>query len=248
MSLTSHEIAEASHRILNPFTDAQLQLLGELCRLREGMRQLDLCCGKGEMLCAWAARFGLSGIGVDFSKVFLAAARERAVELRVADRLAFVEADATGYSIETAAFDIVSCVGATWIGPGLCKTIERMRPGLRDRESLMLVGEPYWIEEPSPQALAALANGDPEIFASLAGILDRIESAGMELVEMVLADGHGWDRYMAAQWMSVSDWLRQNPSDPKQGKMRDWIATNRRAYLTYGRRFMGWGVFVLRQP
>ena len=82
MSLRFHEIAEGRHRILNPFTDAQLQLLGEICRVQAGTRQLDLCCGKGEMLCRWSAQFGLAGTGVDISPVFLQAARERAEGLR----------------------------------------------------------------------------------------------------------------------------------------------------------------------
>ncbi|GAA2806803.1 hypothetical protein GCM10020219_093210 [Nonomuraea dietziae] len=62
------------HRILNPITDAKLDLLGEICRIREGARQLDLACGKAEMLSRWSARYGLSGVGVDISEVFLAAA------------------------------------------------------------------------------------------------------------------------------------------------------------------------------
>jgi cyclopropane fatty-acyl-phospholipid synthase-like methyltransferase len=54
MSLRFHEIAEQNHRILNPFTEEKLMLLGEICELEPGMRQLDLACGKGEMLSRWA--------------------------------------------------------------------------------------------------------------------------------------------------------------------------------------------------
>ncbi|MFD2351548.1 SAM-dependent methyltransferase [Nonomuraea ferruginea] len=93
MSLRFHEIAEARHRILNPLTDDKLDLLGEICRVDAGTRQLDLACGKGEMLNRWSARYGHQGIGVDISKVFLEAARDRAGELEVADRVQFVEAD-----------------------------------------------------------------------------------------------------------------------------------------------------------
>lgn len=53
--LRYYEIAEAEHRIRNPFTDQKLVLLGQLCRLRPGQRLLDLACGKGELLCRWAA-------------------------------------------------------------------------------------------------------------------------------------------------------------------------------------------------
>jgi SAM-dependent methyltransferase len=81
MSLRQHEIAEAGHRVLIPFTDDKPMLLGEVCRLREGQRQLDLACGKGGMLCRWSARFGVGGLGVDVSPVFLAAATARAGEL-----------------------------------------------------------------------------------------------------------------------------------------------------------------------
>jgi SAM-dependent methyltransferase len=248
MSLRFHEIAEERHRILNPFTEEQLALLGDICRLRGGMRQLDLCCGKGEMLCRWSARYALSGIGVDLSPVFLRAARQRAVELGCADRLAFVEADAASYPIPAGAFDVVSCIGATWIGGGLVGTLRRMRPGLRDADSLLLVGEPYWNDAPPPEAVAAITGGDRDAFADLPGTLARIESAGLELVEMVLADGHGWDRYVAPQWMTVSDWLRANPDDPDAPEIRRRHERNRPEYLAYMRRFLGWGVFVLRQP
>ena len=69
MFLRFHEIAEAYHRILNPFTEDQLMLLGEICRLRPGIRQLDLACGKAEMLSRWAQKYGTSGVGVDISPV-----------------------------------------------------------------------------------------------------------------------------------------------------------------------------------
>lgn len=247
MSLRFHEIAEQNHRILNPFTDDQLMLLGEICRLHSGMRQLDLCCGKGEMLCRWSALAGITGTGVDISPVFLAAAQRRAAELHVADRVTFVEGDAGAYPIPAGEFDIVSCIGATWIGGGLVGTLSQLRAGLRDRDSLLLVGEPYWIDPPPDEAYAAVAGGDREAYTTLASTLDRIESAGLELVEMVAANHHGWDRYAARQWVAVSDWLRANPENPDAAPIRELHLRSRREYLAYTRRFLGWGVFVLRQ-
>ena len=94
MSLRHHEIAEANHRILNPFTEEKLRLLGEVTGVASGARVLDLACGKGELLCRWAEWFGSEGVGVDLSPVFLSAAVARAVELGVADRLTFIQGDA----------------------------------------------------------------------------------------------------------------------------------------------------------
>ena len=148
MSLRFHEISEKSHRILNPFTEDKLMLLGEVCELCAGMRQLDLACGKGEMLCRWAERHAIRGTGVDISQVFLGAARERAEELGVVDQLNFVHGDAGEYPRDDHDFDIVSCIGATWIGNGLTGTLRLMRRALRDEGGLLLVGEPYWIDPP----------------------------------------------------------------------------------------------------
>lgn len=74
------------------------------------------------MLCQWAKRWGIGGVGVDISQVFLAAAHERTAELGVADRITLVEADAGQYLAAAKNFDIVCCIGATWIGGGLVGT------------------------------------------------------------------------------------------------------------------------------
>lgn len=244
MSLRFHEIAEGSHRILNPFTEDKLMLLGEICQLQPGMRQLDLACGKGEMLCQWAARWGIEGVGVDISQVFLAAARARAAALKVEQRITFVEGDAGQYAAEANDFDVVSCIGATWIGNGVVGTIDLLRHALKDG-GLMLIGEPYWIDPPPEPAYesAGVAKDD---FTDLIGTLERFESAGMELVEMVLSNPDSWDRYVASQWRTMDEWLRANPDDPDAPALREWIANSKRDYMQYGRRYLSWGVFVLR--
>ncbi|MGI5272233.1 SAM-dependent methyltransferase [Nonomuraea sp. CA-218870] len=245
MSLRFHEIAEARHRILNPITDAKLDLLGEICRIERGMRQLDLACGKGEMLSRWSARYGHEGVGVDISKEFLEAAKERADELGVADRVQFVEADAGAYETEADTYDIVSCIGATWIGDGLAGTLDLMRRPLRP-DGIALVGECFWTAPPPSEAVRALSPKE-DTFTSLAGTGERFEEAGYELLEMVLASPDSWDRYAASQWWTVSDWLRANPADPDANAMREFLSTARRSHLEYGRQYLGWGVFVLRQ-
>jgi SAM-dependent methyltransferase len=245
MSIRLHEISEANHRILNPYSEEKLMLLGGICRLQAGMQQLDLACGKAEMLCQWAKRWGIGGVGVDLSPVFLAAARARAVELGVEDRVTLVEADAGAYLAAAKSFDIVSCIGATWIGGGLVGTLRLMLPALKEG-GLLLVGEPYWIDPPPAEAYEAYGVSADE-YTSLAGILDRFESCGLELVEMVLADHDSWDRYSVAQWWTAYEWIRANPDDPDVPTLREMTDRWRRIYLTYGRRYFGWGVFVLRE-
>jgi hypothetical protein len=180
---------------------------------------------------------------VDISSVFLAAAAERADELGVADTVTFVCADAATYAAEPRAFDVVSCLGATWIGGGLTGTLGLMEPALAP-QGVLLVGEPFLVEPPPSGAREGLAaEGD---FADLAGTLDRFEAAGFELVEMVLAADDDWDRYEASQWWTVAEWLRAHPDDPDHDAFVGWLDAARRGYLAHQRRYLGWGVFVLR--
>ncbi len=244
MSLRFHEISEGNHHILNPFTRTELMLLSDICRLGPHIRQLDLACGKGEMLCQWSQQWGIQGVGIDISKVFLEAAHNRAAELDVQERISFIEADAGKYSAQGEQFDIVSCIGATWIGNGLSGTIKLMLPVLKPG-GLLLIGEPYWKEPPPDEAYKSSSIGKDD-FTSLLGTLDRFEASGLTLVEMVLANLHSWDRYVAAQWWTVDAWLRVHPNDPDAEALSKWIAASKRDYLEFGRRYLGWGVFVVK--
>lgn len=241
--LRYHEISESRSRILNPFSEAKLDALGTICSLHPGQRHLDLACGKGEMLCRYARDHGVTGVGIDVHPPFLDDARARAAELGVDAQLRFVAGDAGHPDGVGDHFDIVSCIGATWIGGGLSGSLDLMRRLARPG-GWLLVGEVYWTEEPSPETRAA--EEATQTFADLSGTLDRIEAAGLELVEMILASPDDWDRYTARQWITVSDWLADHPDDPDAPEIRRINAEGRHHYLADRRRSMGWGVFVLR--
>lgn len=241
--LRYHEISESSHRIMNPLSLEKLLLLGDICHVGEGTRLLDLACGKGEMLSLFARNHGATGIGIDMHAPFLAGARARATELGVKHAVTFIEGDAGDPPDLGGRFDMVSCIGATWIGGGLPGTLELMgrwvAPG-----GWVLVGEVYWAEQAPPRVKEKYETGQE--FADLAGTLNCCDAAGMDLVEMVLASPDDWDRYRASQWLNVSEWLLANPDDVEAAEVRHERDTSRHDYLTDERRCLGWGVFVLR--
>ena len=242
--LRYHAISESTHRVLNPFSADKQDLLGELLGLGQGMRHLDLACGKGEMLCQYAQRHGIAGVGIDLFPPFIEVARQRADELGVAGSLTFAVGDAGTPDLEPQQFDVVSCIGATWIAGGLDGTLRLMAQWVTPG-GWLLVGEPFWIEVPDPDLRASVEVGQG--FADLAGTLDRFEATGLELVEMVLSDTSDWDRYSASQWLNVADWLVENADDPDADAVRETRDAARRSYLAWQRRCLGWGVFVLRQ-
>ncbi|MFI7215812.1 SAM-dependent methyltransferase [Micromonospora maritima] len=138
----SFTVREGDLRVLNPIDEAKLATLGRAVKLAPGAELLDLCSGKGELLCTWARDHGITGTGVDISTVFTAAARDRATELGVADRVRFVHGDAAAY-VPARPVDVACCVGATWIGGGVPGTLELLDRALRPG-GMALVGEPYW--------------------------------------------------------------------------------------------------------
>lgn len=58
-------------------------------------------------------------------------------------------------------------------------------------------------------------------------------------------DQRSWDRYQAAQWLSMRRWLDSNPADELADEVRGLLATEPAQYARYVRELLGWGVFVL---
>ena len=237
-------ITESEHRIHNPFTPEKFTTLGTVLRLKPGTRLLDLGSGSGEMLCTWARDHGITGVGVDMSQLFSQQARQRAEALGVADRLTFIHGDAAGYVADEKCA-VAACVGATWIGGGVAGTIRLLSKSLSD-QGIILIGEPYWRQLPPTDEVArqcyVCSISD---LCTLPDLVSSFAELGYDLVEMVLADQEGWDRYEAAKWLTMRRWLETNPDDEMVGEVRALLNEAPRRYVEYTREYLGWGVFAL---
>ncbi|MFJ8579290.1 SAM-dependent methyltransferase [Micromonospora sp. NPDC093277] len=240
----SFVIREGDLRILNPFDAGKLATLARAIKLEPGTSILDLCSGKGELLCTWARDHGVTGTGVDISTAFTAAARDRAVELGVADRVRFVHGDAAAFVPEEPA-DLAACVGATWIGGGVPGTLEILERGLCPG-GMVLVGEPYWrLDPPDEETVTACHARSRDEFRDLPGLVRLFGECGWDLVEMVLADQDSWDRYAAPHWLNLRRWLDANPDDELAGELRRELTEDPLRHVRHRREYLGWGVFAL---
>lgn len=237
-------ITERRHRIHNPFTPDKYDTLGRVLRLESGASVLDLGSGSGEMLCTWARDFGITGTGVDMSQLFYEQAKRRAEELDVADQVRFIHDDATGY-VANEKVDVAACVGATWIGGGVSGAIELLSKSLVSN-GIILIGEPYWRRKPqSEAAIKGCGAGRLSDFLMLPELIAGFGDLGYDVVEMVLADLEGWDRYEAAKWLTMRRWLEHNPDDDFAPNVRSQLSSEPTRYASYTREYVGWDVFAL---
>jgi SAM-dependent methyltransferase len=237
-------ITESAHRIHNPFTPEKLATLGAALRMEKGTRVLDLGSGSGEMLCTWARDYGIIGTGIDMSQLFSEQAKLRAEELGVADQVQFIHGDAAGY-VSDDKVGVAACIGATRIGGGVAGTIELLAKSLR-AGGIILIGEPYWRQLPPTDDVAkgCLTNSISD-FLMLPELLASFSRLGYDVVEMVLADQDGWDRYEAAKWLTMRRWLETNPDDKLAIEVRAQLTSEPQRYAAYTREYLGWGVFAL---
>ncbi len=237
-------ISESEHRIHNPFTPEKYATLGRVLRMQPGSDILDLGSGSGEMLCTWARDHGITGTGIDMSPLFTSQAIRRAGELGVSDRVQFIHHDAAGYVADKKC-DVAACVGACWIDGGVAGTMELLAKSLKPG-GVMLIGEPYWRQVPATEAIAmACGVSSTADFHTLPNLVAFFGEQGYDVVEMVLADQEGWDRYEAAKWMTLRRWLEENPDDDFAQEVRMELTIAPQRHVTYTREYTGWGVFAL---
>jgi len=239
-------ITHREHVLCNPMSVEKLEELIALLRLPPGARVLEIATGKGEFILRLAERYSIEGTGVDLSPYCVSDARERQRE-RIPDaQLKFLEMDGVDYEPEEpASFDLVACIGASWIYGGHRGTLnalnEMAAPG-----GWVVVGEPYWREEPTTEHLKAIGE-ERSAYGTHCENVKVGQELGLKLVYTLVSNQDDWDRYEGLQWYAAERWASEHPDDPDMEEVLKRVRENKENYLRWGRETFGWSIYVFKK-
>jgi SAM-dependent methyltransferase len=239
------ELVEISTRHLElttPAAQEKLWSIGHYLGLSAETRVIDFGCGYGRTLALWAKDFGISGIGVDLHAFLCQRARERMSQAGLAEKIEIVCANALEYNFEPGGFDVVVCLGATFIWGGYHQALRRLKSALRESGKIV-VGEPYFTQEKSPVELVKF-EGDLHTEYQL---LQISREAGLEVEFVVRASRDDWDRYVSASWYGLLRWISENPTHPERQYVIDYLHKRQDMYTRYQSEYEGWAIFVLKR-
>jgi cyclopropane fatty-acyl-phospholipid synthase-like methyltransferase len=240
-----YDATHATHQFCNPTDAAAIDELGRVIGLAPGQRVLDIACGHAELLVRWTEQHGISGVGVDLSPYAFARAEERRAA-RVPDAgLELLNIDAAKFETDER-FDVVSCIGASWIWNGYAGTLAALRAFAKPG-GVIVAGEPFWKGDPPAEYLEA--DGlTRDLFPTMAEYHAHAVECGLRLLWMTESTPAAWDRYETLQAANADRFARANPDHPDLDEILRTRAKSDTNYFRWGREHCGFAIWAFRAP
>jgi SAM-dependent methyltransferase len=240
-----YDITHREHVVCNPTSEDKLARLVGLLRLPAEARVVDIACGKGEFLIRLAEAYGIRGIGIDISPFCIADAQRQLQVRTPGAEVVFSQMNGSDFRPEAPrSLTLASCIGASWVFGGHAETLDALS-GMVAPGGWVIVGEPYWLQEPSEEYLAA-SGVTRDGFGTHSGNVEAGELRGLELVHTFVSSKDDWDQYEGLQWYATAEYARSHPDDPDLPELLERVAKAKAAYLRWGRDTLGWAIYVFR--
>lgn len=245
------DVTHDKHVLCNPMSSEKIDELVNLLEpyLTSDSKILDIAMGKAELIIRLIEKYNPSAIGIDLSPKFCRDAREN-VNKRVPDsNVELLEMDGADYKPEELeSFDMVSCLGASWIYGGYEGTLKYMMQHAK-KGGIIISGEPYWKSKP-PGEYIKIAHELYDDFGEFATHYENVqigETLGLKLVYSIASNLDDWDRYIGLQWYSTNVYAKNNPDDPDLSKIYDKLDKEKEVYFKWERDLLGWAIYVFKK-
>ena len=242
-----YNLTHKRHLLCNPMSKGKFEELCKLLRLKQGAHVLDIACGKGEILIRLAELYDISGTGVDISPYCIKDCRKKHRDRVPNADLKFIEMDGADYKPEfQESFDLTMFIGASWVYKGYKGTLQALKV-MTKPDGLIMVGEPYWLKEPSEEYLRA-DKIRKEDFGSHYENVHSGEAEGLTCIYTLVSNYDDWDLYETLQWWAAIEYARNHPDDPDVPELLERKKREKEIYLRWGRETLGWAIYLFRKP
>jgi ubiquinone/menaquinone biosynthesis C-methylase UbiE len=233
-----HSAIERYHTVQNPTSEEKLDLAIDYCAVRDGMKILDVGCGKGWLARRLTKRFDVQVTGLEINPTSIDQARRLAAEENLADRIQIIEGPALDFRAEPGSFNVVVCIGASSALGGFESALDWMslktKPG-----GMIAIGEVFARVLPLPDNLPS--NRYPEV-QSLWTTVEKIRARGLMPRGIVESSIDDWNHYHSLHWQAALDWALEHGDSPDAALMLDPEGD-----LEIDGRLIGWAIFVARK-
>jgi SAM-dependent methyltransferase len=240
-----YDITHRDHLFCNPLNVDKIDEIINLLQLSPNAHVLDLATGKGEFLVRLIERYTVTAVAVDISPHCIRDLEQKQAQ-RIPDAdVELLEMDGANYQPGPGEhFDLVACLGASWIFNGYQGTLAALQKMVKPG-GLLLVGEPFWKQDPDPAYLDT-AGIQPDTYGRHVDNVTTGETLGLTLLYSIVSSDDDWDRYEGLQWQAAIRYGQENPDDPDVPYLLQRIAEEKLAYLCWGRESLGWAVYLYK--
>ena len=240
-----YNITHKRHQLCNPLNTEKFERLCQLLRLKRGERVLDIACGKGEFLIRLAELYDIAGVGIDISPYCIRDSEEKRRKRVPNSDIEFVKMDGADYRPKVPlSFDVALCIGASWVYGGHRGAIQALK-GMVKKGGLIVVGEPFWLTEPSQEYLE-VEGIKKDDFGTHYDNVKVGEDEGLTCLYTLVSGYDDWDHYETLQWWAIDEYIRAHPDDPDIHELVERKTREKNLYLQRGRETVGWAVYVFR--
>lgn len=236
-----YDLSERYIELVNPTSPEKIITVGRYLELNAQSRIIDFGCGYAEPLVLWALNFGASAIGIDIRKKACQRAERKIADRGLSGRIRITCGNGAEYRYEKQAFDVASCLGASFIWGDFKKTVRGMRDAIRPGGRLV-IGEPYWTVDTVPSRYRKL---EPNVHTEFQ-LLQTARKECFTFEHLIRSNVDDWDRYEGSNWYGLVRWLEETPDHPEREQVVDWLRKAQDAYLKWGRQYIGWAIYVLK--
>jgi len=220
----------------NPIPEEKLNRILQMIDVHSMDSILDIGGGNGEVLARLLSRGNVKGILIDNNEKVLQECRKKQSHLIHEGSLEVIHSDAKAYlkTLSPSTLDCVLCIGSSYALGSYINFVITIRPYLKPN-GLLLMGEEYWLKKPDSEYLSDLLYHHQQI--------EEVEKLGLTFLFANTASEDDWNLWEGQYFLEAELEYAQNKNEDDLQKLEE-TRTFRRAQIKYGRKTMGFGLYL----